>query len=77
VNTEDREILKDTDRLTDPEYLTTLPDHVPDGRCLVHTSVRATRLIGSRGSGRACRSRPHTWWNATLAGHLSLDRISV
>ena len=30
-------------------YLTTLPAEVPDGRCLVHNSVRPTRRLGSRG----------------------------
>lgn len=35
--------------VADVEYLARLPDHVPNGRCLVHTRVRPTVRLNSRG----------------------------
>ena len=31
------------------EYLSTIPDRVPEGRIVVHNNIRPTRRLGSRG----------------------------
>jgi len=49
------------------EYLARIPDHVPEGKIVVHNQVRPTRRLGSRGF-RAWLDTPNDKYEACQCG---------